>query len=80
MCDNVHKAFEELYKRAEQDEEYLSLEKRRKEQEPEALVVLRGVPREQLDTLIDYFGICEEMHLRLLELLCFQIDDEARGS
>ena len=53
----------------EADIEYQDLEQRRLEKLERFQVVLGTLTQEQRDAVIDYIGICEEQHWRMVEIL-----------
>ena len=53
----------------EADMEYQDLEQRRLEKLERFRAVLGTLTQEQRDAVIDYIGICEEQHWRMVEIL-----------
>ena len=54
----------------EADMEYQDLEQQRQEKLDRFRAVLGTLTQEQRDAIIDYIGICEEQHWRMVEILC----------
>ena len=53
------------------DPEYRELERRRIQAEPQVQAFLESLSQDQQDMLIDYFGILQEMELRVLDFAYF---------
>lgn len=53
------------------DPEYRELERRRVDAEPQVKAFLDTLSQDQRDILMDYFGILQEMELRVLEFAYF---------
>jgi hypothetical protein len=59
----------EIVNLLEKDVEYQALEQQRQEKLDLFRVVLGTLTQEQRDAVIDYIGICEEQHWRMVEIL-----------
>jgi hypothetical protein len=59
----------EIVNLLEKDVEYQALEQQRQEKLDRFRAVLGALTQEQRDAVIDYIGICEEQHWRMVEIL-----------
>ena len=59
----------EIVNLLEKDVEYQALEQQRQEKLDHFRAVLGTLTQEQRDAVIDYIGICEEQHWRMVEIL-----------
>jgi DNA-binding transcriptional regulator YbjK len=59
-----------VYEQAQQDGEYRKLLEECREREPQLLEQLEVMNASQRDAVLDYLGLTEEMHRKLLELAC----------
>jgi hypothetical protein len=59
----------EIVNLLEKDVEYQALEQQRQEKLDRFRAVLGTLTQEQRDAVIDYIGICEEQHWRMVEIL-----------
>ena len=70
--DNRNRSILSVMEMLEADEEYQALEQRRLEKLDSFRTVLETLSPEQKDALIDYIGICEEQHVRAVEVIVNQ--------
>ena len=61
--------YEKIRMALEADMEYQDLEQQRQEKLDHFRAVLGTLTQEQRDAIIDYIGICEEQHWRMVEIL-----------
>ena len=59
----------EIVNLLEKDVEYQALEQQRQEKLDRFRAALGTLTQEQRDAIIDYIGICEEQHWRMVEIL-----------
>lgn len=59
----------EIVNLLEKDVEYQALEQQRQEKMDRFRAALGTLTQEQRDAVIDYIGICEEQHWRMVEIL-----------
>ena len=59
----------EIVNLLEKDVEYQALEQQRQEKLDRFRAALGTLTQEQRDAVIDYIGICEEQHWRMVEIL-----------
>ena len=52
------------------DHEYLQLAQEQKVMNQELLELLDTLQEDQKETILNYLGLCAQMHMRMLELLC----------
>lgn len=55
----------------ETDAEFLWLQQQRETLEPRMQEILNGLSKEQQEILTEYFGLCQEVIWRVVELACF---------
>jgi hypothetical protein len=52
------------------DDDYRQLALEHEEMNRTLLILLESLPEEQKETVLDYLGLCAQMHMRMLEILC----------
>ena len=76
MSDAAYKAYLQAINEAQTDPEYLALEQRFRELEPQFRTALHTLPEDCRSAVIEYIGVCGELQNRLLELACFPARNE----
>ena len=75
MADTRYEIWKKLQVRLQTDPEHQTLENVRRGAEPGFLAMLETLDPQQQETLVNYFGILQELDLRALEVACFLLDE-----
>ena len=71
MCDAPHKRMEYVTEALETDREYLWLRSRRDAVAEQMSAICSRLSSEERAVLLEYWGISQEMMLRMVEIACF---------
>ncbi len=71
MEDKAHERFKWILQQSEQDEEYLYLMERLRQATPDFQAAMNALSQEHRDSVIEFFGICEELSQRTTEICCY---------
>ena len=76
MSRKAYLFFQRVLRQVESDPEYQALDARLRAAQPGFSAALKALTQDQRDTVIDFFGITQELGLRELEIASFLAAEE----